>query len=114
MSCPQPRRKLLQQLGSILRPLRALLLVLHDAAANLEVRQHLQGVDRAGRRMTGRQDQAAQLRNQRTEDAGGGGAFVDADYFLRWHGLGRSVCHLSLYFQKALGFFFAGKRRLAF
>ena len=44
----KPRRKLLQKLRAIRRTLRALLLVLDDAAADFEVGHHLEGVHDGG------------------------------------------------------------------
>lgn len=74
------------QLSAILRPTRNFLFVLDNAAVDLEVGEHLQSVDRAGRRMASGQDQAAQLGNQRDEGAESSGASGKIGFLLRRHG----------------------------
>ena len=66
----QPGRKLLQQLGAIPRPLLPLLLVLHDAPADLEVRQHLKHVDRTGSSVAGGLDEVVNLGDEYSEVVG--------------------------------------------
>ena len=88
----QPARKLTQQLSTILRPLLALLLMLHDAAADLEVREHLKSINDGRHATAGGLDEAANLGDERGEVAGLGlgddGSFGSGFLFHRVRALG--------------------------
>ena len=77
----QPRGKLLQQLLPIFGPLRPLLLMLDNTAADLEVGQHLKGVDRGGNGVARGLDETTEFGDERCEFMGCGrdGLFFHRD-----------------------------------
>ena len=83
----QLRGKFLEKCFPVSGPLCAFLFVIHNPASDLEVGQHLQGVDRAGRSAACGDDKAAQLADERAKGAAGSIGLGDDGFLLYGHGL---------------------------
>jgi hypothetical protein len=58
------KRQVNKRCFPVLRPFRALLFMVNDAAANLEIGQHLKQINGMSCRPAGRENQCADVRNQ--------------------------------------------------